>query len=92
MAQKVAVMAGGSKGSGTKPVARINHEGSTMGIMPGVIKKDVVVPFELWRSGPTTVRVTNTTIHKIRVGRAIVDVGKSHVPASHQWLKVEIVE
>ena len=89
MAQHIAVMGGGSKGSGAKPVARIKYDGRVVNLMPGGIRKDITLPAEVWRSGPTTVRITNTTIHPIRVGSAHVAVGKSHVPASQVWVKVE---
>ena len=89
MAQHIVVSGGGSKGSGTKPVARIKMGDRTIGIMPGVMKKDVTLPAEVWRSGPTTVRIVNTTIYKIRVGNAIVEVGKSHVPAAQAWIMVD---
>ena len=92
MAQYVVVSTGGSRNSGTKPVAQVRIGERTIGIMPGVVKKDITLPMEIMRSGPTTVRVVNTTIHKIRVGNAIVEVGKSHVPASQAWIKVEQIQ
>ena len=57
MSELIVVSAGGVKGGGTKPAAMVRHGDKTANVKPGEIRKGVRIPCEVYRSGPTTVRV-----------------------------------
>lgn len=88
MAQLITVSAGGVRGSGTKPAAKVRVAGEVLAIKPGQIRKGIGIPCDVYRSGPTTVRITNTTDRRIKVGNQTVEPGKSVVPISQAWTEV----
>lgn len=88
MARFVAVSAGGVKGSGTKPAAKVRLGGRVVEVKPGEIRKGIEIPCEVYRTGPTTVRITNTTGSVLKIGGVSIEPSKSLVPNAQVWTKV----